>query len=86
MIYCYAYLDLQEHNATCEPCPTQIVQVDRSRVKVVGEMKNVLLTLPIDPTIHQTVDIFVANISETYGMWLSRDWSEKLKRYFFANW
>ena len=60
-------------NANWEACPTQIVQLDRSRVKVVGEIKNGLLTLSIDPRIHKKVDIVVEDIPETYGMWLSRD-------------
>ena len=55
-------------------------------VKVVGELKNVLLTLSVDPRIHQTVDIVVTNIDETYGMWMSRDWSKKLKGYFATDW
>ena len=49
-------------NATRESCPTQIVQLDRYRVKVVGELKNVLLTLFVDPRIHQTIDIVVVDI------------------------
>ena len=32
------------------------------------------------------VVIVVENILETYGMWLSRDWSEKLKGYFSIDW
>ena len=62
-------------NATWEFCSTQIVQLDRSRVKVVGELNNSLLTLSIDPRIHQTLDNVVADIPETYSMWLRKDWS-----------
>ena len=62
------------------------MHLDRSRVKVFGELKNFLLTLFIDPRIHQTVDIVVVDVPETYGMWLSRDWSEKLKGYFSTDW
>ena len=69
-----------------ESFPTQIVQLDRSRVKYLGELKNVLLTLSVDPRIHQTMDIVVADVPETYGMWLSRDWFEKLKGYFSTDW
>ena len=60
-------------NATWEYFPTQIVQLDRSRVKVLGELKKFLLTLFVDPRIHHTVDLVVADVLETYGMWLSRD-------------
>ena len=28
----------------------------------------------------------IADIPETYGMWLSRDWLEKLKGYFATDW
>ena len=80
-------------NETWEPCPTQIVQLDKSRVKVVGELNNVvgelnnvLLTLSVDASIHHTIDIVVADIPETYGMWLSRDRSENLKGYFATDW
>ena len=57
------------------------VQLDRSKVKVVWRLRNVLLKLSVDPHIHQTINIVIPNILETYGMWLSRDWSEKLKGY-----
>ena len=63
-------------NVVWESCPTQIMQLDRSRVKFLGELKNVLLTLSIDPRIHQIVDIVVDDVPENYGMWLSRDWYE----------
>ena len=73
-------------NATWETRPIQIVQLDRSKVKVVRRLRNVLLRLSADPWIHQTIDIVIADILETYGMWLSRDWSEKLKGYFANDW
>ena len=60
-------------NATWKNCPIQIVQLDRSKVKVVGRMRNVLLRLSADPRIHQTIDIVIVDIPETYGMWLSWD-------------
>ena len=49
-------------NATWESCPTQIVQLDRSRVKVLGELKKIILTLFVDPRIHQTVYIVVVDV------------------------
>ena len=57
-------------------------QLDRSRFRVMGELKNVLLNLSIDPRIHQNIDIVIADIPEAYGMWLRRDWSENPKGYF----
>ena len=73
-------------NASWEPSPTQIVQLDRSRVRVVGELKNVLLTIYVDLRIHHIIDIVIAEIPESYGMWLSRFWSKKLKGYFATDW
>ena len=73
-------------NASWETCPIQILQLDRSKVKVVGRLRNVLLILSVDPWIHQTIDIVIADIAKTYCMWLSRDWSEKLKGYFATHW
>ena len=32
------------------------------------------------------MNIVVADVPETYGMWLSRDWTEKLKGYFATGW
>ena len=69
-------------NATWDSCPTQIVQLDKSRVKVLRELKNFLLTLYMDTRIHHTMDIVVVDVPKTYGMWLSRDWSKTLKGYF----
>ena len=73
-------------NATWESFPTEIVQLDRSRVKVLGELKDIMLTLSVDPIICQKVDIVVVDVPETYGMWLRRNWSEKLKGYFCTGW
>ena len=58
-------------NATWENCPIQIVQLDRSKLKVVGRLRNVLLRLSTDPQIHQTINIVIEDIPEAYGMWLS---------------
>ena len=62
------------------------MQFDRSRVKVAGELKNFLLTLSVDPRIHQTIDIVVAHIPKAYGMWLTRNWLEKCKGCFSTDW
>ena len=52
-------------NATWEPFPIQIVQLDRSKVKFVGRIRNVLLRLSADPQIHQTIDITIVDIPKT---------------------
>ena len=62
------------------------MQLDRSRVKVVGELKKILIKLSSNPKIHETTDIVVANVPKSYGMWLSCDWYQKLKGYFVINW
>ena len=62
------------------------MQLDRSRVNVVRELKIVLIRLSLDSRIHQTIDIVVNDVPEAYGMWLSRDWSKKLKGYFRTYW
>ena len=58
-------------NATWENCHIQTVQLDRSKVKVVRRLRNVPLRLSANPWIHQTIDIVIVDILETYGMWLS---------------
>jgi hypothetical protein len=56
------------------------------RVKVVGELKNVLITLSSNPKVHQTIDIIVVDIPDSYGMLLSKDWSVMLGGYFATVW
>ncbi|MDO5304887.1 MAG: reverse transcriptase-like protein, partial [bacterium] len=73
-------------NAKIQPCTTQIVQLDRSNVRVLGELKEVLIRLSSDPRVHQIIDIIVADIPEVYGLFLSRDWSKKLNGYFATDW
>jgi hypothetical protein len=65
---------------------TKIIQLDISHVKVFGELKDVLIWLSSNSKVHQTIDIIVVDIPETYGVILSRDWLAKLNRYFSTNW
>jgi hypothetical protein len=65
---------------------TRIIQLDRSDVKFMGELKDVMIRLASDPRVHQVIDIIVVDISEAYGLLLSRDWSAKLQGYFSTNW
>jgi hypothetical protein len=60
--------------------------LDRTYVKVKGELKDVLIRLSSDPRVHQTIDIIVVDIPESYGFLLSRDWLAKLQGYFYTNW
>ena len=55
-------------------------------VKVVGEMKNVLICLSANNKICQFIDIMVADILGGYGLILNRDWSARLKGYFASDW
>ena len=59
-----------------------IVQLDRTKFKVLGEMNSVLIRLATNPKVHQVIDILVVDILDFYGLILSRDWSEKLHGYF----
>jgi hypothetical protein len=56
-----------------EQSDIQIRQLDRTRVKVIGELKNVLIRMSSNTKIHQTIDIIVVDIPDTYGMLLIRD-------------
>ena len=53
--------------------PSRIIQLDRSIVNIIGEMKDVLIRLSIDPRVCQFIDIMVVDIREEYGLILSRD-------------
>ena len=64
----------------------KIIQLDKSQVKVFGELKDVLIRLSSNSKIHQIIDIIVVDIPETYGVILSRDWLAKLNGYFSTDW
>jgi hypothetical protein len=76
----------QKINGEVEPSSLKIIQLDRTDVKVIGEMKNVLIILSSNPKVHQVIDIIVVDIPEVYGLFLSRDWSEQLHGYFATDW
>ena len=73
-------------NGQLIPSPSQIIQLDRYVVKVIGEMKDVLIRLSADPKVCQFIDIIVVYILEAYGLIFSRDWSTKLNGYFATDW
>jgi hypothetical protein len=64
-------------NAEVEPSTLKIIQLDRTDVKVIGKLKNVLIRLSSNPKVHQVIDIIVVDIPEVYGLFLSRDWSRE---------
>ena len=67
-------------------CRTKIIQLDRSHVKVMGELKDVMIQLSSNSKVHQLIDVIVVNIPEAYGVILSRDWLEKPNGYFATDW
>ena len=67
-------------------CRTKIIQLDKSHVKVVGELKGVMIQLSSNSKVNQVIDVIVVDILEAYGLILSRDWLAKLNGYFATNW
>jgi hypothetical protein len=59
-----------------------VIQLDRTQVKVMGELKEVMIRIARNPNFVQIIDIIVVDILEAYGLLLSWDWSEKLNGYF----
>jgi hypothetical protein len=76
----------QKINVEVQPSSLKIIQLDRTNVKVIGELKNVLVRLSSNPKVHQIIDIIVVDIPEVYGLFLSRDWYERLHVYFAIEW
>ena len=73
-------------NGQPKPSTWQVIQLDRTAVKVIGEMENVLIRLSLNEKVCQFINIVVADIPEAYGLVLSRDWSTKLNGYFASYW
>jgi hypothetical protein len=73
-------------NAQPQKSAIQIVQLDRTKVKVLGELKDVLIRLSSNPKVFQIIDIIIVDIPDAYGLILSRDWSAKLNGYFSTDW
>jgi hypothetical protein len=63
-----------------------VIQLDRTQVKVMGELKDVMIRIATHPNFMQVIDIIVVDIPEAYGLLLSRDWSEKINGYFSTDW
>ena len=60
--------------------------MDISNVKVMGELKDVLIHLPSNSKVHQMIDIIVVDILEAYGLILSKGWYAQLNSYFATYW
>jgi hypothetical protein len=63
-----------------------VIQLDITQVKVMGELKDVMIRMATHPKFVKVIDIIVVDIPEAYGFLLSRDWSKKLKIYFSTDW
>jgi hypothetical protein len=59
-----------------------VIKLDRTQVKVMGELKDVMIRIATHPKFVQVIDIIVVDIPEAYRLLLSQDWSEKLNGYF----
>ena len=68
------------------PSDSHITQLDRTNVRVLGEMKDVLIRLASNLSIFQIIDIVVADILDAYGLFLIMDWSQKLNGFFTTDW
>jgi ribonuclease HI len=63
-----------------------VIQPYKTQVKVMGEIKDVMIKIVTHPKFAQVIDIIVVDIPKAYGLLLSQDWSEKLNGYFSTNW
>jgi hypothetical protein len=64
----------------------KMIQLDRTKVKFIGELKNVLIRLSSNPKVQQVINIIFVDIPKVYGLFFSRDWSKKLHNYFDMDW
>ena len=72
-------------NGQPKPTTGQVLQLDRTTVKVIGEMEDVLIRLSTDERVCQYIDIVVVDILDVYGLVLIRDWSARLEGYFASD-
>lgn len=73
-------------NAKLQIQKTKIIQLDRSHVKILGELKDVLIHLSSNCKVHQMIEIIFVDILEAYLMILRKYWSAKLNEYFETDW
>lgn len=52
------------------------------KVKVINVLKDIQIQLTIDPRIKDILDIHVVEILATYGLLLSREWTQFLRGWF----
>lgn len=80
------YLVCLKLNMLPQKTVVHIVQLDRTKVKFIGEMNSVLISLFLNPEVCQLIDILVADVLDLYDLIASRYWSEKLDGYFYVDW
>ena len=76
----------KKNNGQLTAFPSNIIQLYWYVFKVIGEMKDVLIILFLDPIVCQFIDIMVVDIPEDYSFILRRYWSTKLNVYFAIDW
>lgn len=69
-------------NAKWEKIDAKIIQLDNSIFLDIIELKNVLIKLSKYDRVHQCINTIIVDIREAYGVFISRDWSRKIKVYF----
>ena len=60
-------------NGQPKPSTWKVIQLDRTVMKVIGEMEDVLIQLSSNEKVCQFIDIVVADILEAYGLVLSQE-------------
>ena len=73
-------------NGQLKTTTCQVIQLDRTIVKVLGEIEDVLIYLSTNERVCQYIDIVIADIPDTYGLVLSRYWGGKFEGYFASDW
>jgi hypothetical protein len=73
-------------NAILLKSDKNVIQIEKTLEKFIGELKDVMIIMDTHPKFVQVIDIIVVDISEAYGLLLSRDWFEKLNGYFSTDW
>jgi hypothetical protein len=63
-----------------------IIKLDKTQVKVIGELKDVMIIMVTHPKKFQVIDIIVVDIPESYGLQLNQYWSKKFNGYFSTDW
>jgi hypothetical protein len=69
-------------NAVSLKSDKHVIQLDKTQVKFIGELRDVMIIMATHPKFVQVIDIIVVDIPEAYGLLPSRYLSKKLNGYF----